>query len=318
MRLFVGCFLLLLLAAAPAPAAEWYVDNVGGSDLNDGRAPDNSVAGSGPFRTIARAMKAAGKTDTVILNATGEPYREMISVQGGRHSGSADFPFRLVGNGAVLDGTTLIPPFQWEHHHENVFRYRPYRLHHQTLYEAGLPLVERKPEAHGALPELEPKEWAIVGGYIYFRTEPGKLPLDYDLACSMHPVGITIYDVQNVEIRDIVVQGFQVDGINAHSNCFDVTIADVVSRGNGRSGVSFGGASRASLFDSLVGDNREAQVRAEGQARVLVSGCELLANPAPAIVEAGGYIEVENPIGGNPAADGAVKPASAELPAESP
>jgi hypothetical protein len=313
-RFFVGCLLLTLATALPVQGAEWFVDNVAGSDTNDGTAPDNSIAGSGPFRSINRAMRAAGKGDTVILHNTGVPYREMISVQGGRHSGTVDFPFRLVGNGSILDGTTPVPDLQWEHHDKNVFRYRPYRLHHQILYDAGLPLVERKPATHGAVPELAPREWAIVGPYIYFCTEPGKLPLDYDLACALHPVGITLYEVRNVEIRDIILQGFQVDGINVHSNAFDVRIVDVTSRGNGRSGVSFGGASRASLIDSLVGDNREAQVRAEGQARVLVSGCEVLANTAPAIVEAGGYIRVENPVG----EAAVIAPASAELPIEEP
>jgi hypothetical protein len=313
-RFFVGCLLLSFATGVPVQGAEWFVDNVAGSDLNDGTARDNSIAGSGPFRTINRAMNAAGKGDTVILNDTGEAYRETIAMQGGRHSGTADFPFRLVGNGAVLDGTTPVPHLQWEHHRDNVFRYRPYRLHHQILYDAGLPLVEKKAATHGAVPELAPKEWAIVGGYIYFCTEPGKLPLDYDLACALHPVGITLYEVRHVEIRDVILQGYQIDGINVHSNAFDVEIVDVTSRGNGRSGVSFGGASRASLIGSLVGDNREAQVRAEGQARVLVSGCEVLANTAPAIVEAGGYIQVENPVG----EAAAVAPASAELPIDGP
>ena len=115
MRFFVGCLLLALAAALPVQGAEWFVNNIAGSDLNDGSAPDNSIAGSGPFRTIARAMRGAGKGDTVILANTGEPYREMVSVQGGRHSGTVDFPFRLVGNGSILDGTTPIPHLQWEH-----------------------------------------------------------------------------------------------------------------------------------------------------------------------------------------------------------
>ena len=57
-----------------------------GDDGRDGRSAEASGAG-GPFRTIARALRAAGAGDRIILTKTTEPYRESITLQGGRHSG---------------------------------------------------------------------------------------------------------------------------------------------------------------------------------------------------------------------------------------
>ena len=57
-------------------------------------------------------------------------------------------------------------------------------------------------------------------------------------------MGITLYEVRNVVIRDLIVQGFQLDGINAHDGVFDALLKKVTCRGNARSGICVGGASR--------------------------------------------------------------------------
>lgn len=72
-------------------------------------------------------------------------------------------------------------------------------------------------------------------------------------------VGITLYQVLNVEIQDLVVQGYQLDGVNAHDSAFNVKLVGLTCRGNGRSGISIGGALRVELEACLVGNNGEWQ-----------------------------------------------------------
>ncbi len=63
-------------------------------------------------------------------------------------------------------------------------------------------------------------------------------------------------------------------------------------RGNGRSGISIGGASRVVVESCLVGNNGAAQVRAEGASHAQLIGCDLLDNTAPKIVRDGGEVVV--------------------------
>ena len=88
----------------------------------------------------------------------------------------------------------------------------------------------------GQLPELEPLQWCLFERHVYFRAESNALPRNYDLAHTVLPVGITIYEARHVEVRDLIVQGFQLDGVNAHDGAVDTSLVGLVCRGNGRSG----------------------------------------------------------------------------------
>ena len=98
-------------------------------------------------------------------------------------------------------------------------------------------------------------------------------------------------------IRGLVVQGFQLDGVNAHDGAFNLTLTGMVCRGNGRSGISIGGASRVRIEASLVGNNGEAQLRTEGFSHTRLVNCDLIDdNPAaPALVRESGEVVVEPP-----------------------
>lgn len=286
--------LLWMTAAACAWGRDLYVDNVGGNDALDASAPQSLGSGVGPCRTIARALRTADKGDRIILAASGEPYRESITLQAGRHSGLPGQPFEVVGNGAILEGAFDVPREAWEHVRGNVFRFSPARKAFQLIFLDGKPAA-RVAVAPGTvnMPELQPLQWCLFERQVYFCTEAERLPWHYNLSCCGHTVGITLYEVRHVVISDVVVQGFQLDGINSHDGATDVTLARVTCRGNGRSGISIGGASRVRIEASLIGNNGAAQLRTEGQSHTLVVDSDLLDNTAPPLVRAGGEVRFE-------------------------
>lgn len=298
--MFLRCLPALLLACcciapAPAVAREIFVNNLTGSDLSRGNLPDTTTSPrGGPVASIAKALRLAMPGDRIVLAASGQPYRESISLSGNRLSGWQGVPLTIRGNGAVLDGSAPVPDRAWEHYAGDTFRFRPARMAYQQLFLADRP-AQRRPVAIGdtSVPELEPLEWCLVDGQIYFCVEEGKLPQDYQLTHAALPVGITLHQVRNVQIEDLTVQGFQLDGISADDGAFEVLLRRVTCRGNGRSGVSVGGSSRVRIEDSLLGDNGTAQLRTEGYSRTTVEDSHLLSNTAPAVVQDGGELTVD-------------------------
>ena len=285
-----------VLAFAPAsPARDLYVDNVGGDDIRDGATPSINEQGGGPLQSINRALELAQKGDRIILADTGEPYRESICLTGGRHSGFPSQPFEIVGNGAVLDGSQPVPDDAWQHFRGELFRFRPKLLSHQQLFHDGLPLARRAVERDYEVPPLEPLEWCLMDGYVFFRPEENRLPQSYGLHYAGSRVGITLYEVRHVSISDLVVQGFQLDGVSAPDNAFEVALIGLTARGNGRSGISVSGASRVLIQACLVGNNGAAQIRTEGPSHTRIVNCDLVDSPdAPALIREGREVIVEN------------------------
>ena len=288
--------LIILAALGLLSTSLWardvYVDNLVGDDRNDGSAATSDGSRIGPYRTITRALKATRKGDRVILANTGEPYRESITLQGGRQSGIKQAPFELLGNGAVLDGTVAVPADGWSHYRGNVFRFQPPKTSFQLLYLEGKPAARADVKQRQEIEKLEPQQWCLYERYIYFCVDDGQLPQAYELSFTGLQVGITLYEVHDVRVRDLVVQGFQLDGVNAHDGVTAATLSGLTCRGNGRSGISVGGASRVRLEACLVGNNGAAQVRTEGVCQAQIVGCDLLDNTAPKIVRDGGKVVV--------------------------
>ena len=316
-RTLLACALVAisgLLIATTAVGRDIYVNNVTGDDRNQGESPEsNRGALSGPCRSVGRALKAARNGDRIVIANTGEPYRECVTLQAGHHSGVEGRPFEIVGNGAVLDGRSEVPPDAWRHFRADVYRFRPRRLHHQVLYLDDKPAKLRRIEG-GALPDLQPLEWCLFDGHVYFRAEKGRIPPDYDLSHSSMAAGLTLYEVRHVVVSDLIVQGFQLDGVNAHDGAMDTRLVGLVCRGNGRSGISVGGASRVQIEACLVGNNLRAQLRTEGFSRTRVIGCDLVdTDPAaPALQQLGGDVDIER---AGPPADRAVARPAASRPA---
>lgn len=293
---FISCLLFCVAFVSPhvAAARDIYVSNTAGDDRSGGYEPENLYTGGGPVRTIAKALRIANMGDRIIVANTDVPYHESISLVGERHSGYPHQPFTIEGDGAVLDGSAPVIPEAWEHYTGDVFRFRPARLGHQQLFLGDRPAVRQPARSSDfSLPHLEPLEWCLAGGYINLRVEPGKIPQQYDAAHATLPTGITLYQVHDVRISNLIVQGYQLDGINAHDSVFGGQLSGVLCRGNGRSGISVGGASRVEISDSTCGDNGAAQLRTEGYSHTHVTGTELIDNTAPATQVTGGELFID-------------------------
>ena len=262
-------FFALFAGVSAAVADDWYVDNISGSDRASG--PGESQ----PFKTIQAALLHAKPGDRIILKKSEEPYREQISITGPNNSGMQGRPLEIVGNGATLEGAEPIRGTSWEVLGDDLFQYRPARLSHQLLFLKGKPL-DKVHSPPGETVPLQPLQWTQRDGWIVFRTEPGKAPHQYELSCCRRTVGVTIYQAHDVLISNLVIQGFQLDGVNAHDLVDQAVVDGCVIRGNGRSGVSVGGASRISLSSCLIGDNGQAQVRSEGFCQLVIDSCDVI------------------------------------------
>jgi len=281
-----------LLGTAPAMARDIYVNNVTGDDRHGGSDAESSGTG-GPCRSIAKALRIAQPSDRIIVANTGQPYRESVTIQGPRHSGDDRFPFQIIGNGATIDGTTSMSDAVWEYVADDTFRTRPLLMSFQQLFLGDQPAV-RKPAAAGQRPTLAPREWCSLGGWIYFRVEPGKLPSSYNLSCCGEQTGLTLYEVHDVVIEDLTIRGFQIDGVNCHDNVRRSDLVRLTTKENGRSGISIGGASRVRIDTCTSAGNGAAQLRLEGYCKVELLDNMLDATTAPAMIQEGGRIIAGN------------------------
>lgn len=293
MRTFYSLLALLLLCS-PAVGRDIFVDNVAGDDRFSGETARDPGGMAGPVRTLAKALRLAGRSDVIVLAKTNVPYRESVSLTGSRNSGTSQEPFTLCGNGAILDGSTPAPAEKWESYEGAVFRLRGQPMGYPQLFLDGRPAV-RVFAAQSAKtpPKLQPRQWCSVGGRIYFCVERTKLPGNYKLSYAHTPVGITLFHVEQVKITDLTVQGFQVDGISLYNSARTVTLSNVTCRGNGRSGVAVGGASLATIDNSLLGNNGQAQLLALPYSEVHVNKTHLLSNSAPGLLDQGGRVFID-------------------------
>ena len=267
---FLAMWLFVAFASlSTASADDWYVDNISGDDRQSG-----GVSGQ-PLKSIQAALLKTKPGDRIILKKGDLPYREQLSITGTRNSGFPGKPLEIVGNGATLEGAEPIPGTSWEVIGDDLFQYRPVRLSHQLLFLDGNPL-NKVVGPTDELPALKPLQWTQRDGWIIVRTEPGKAPYQYNFSCCRRAVGITLYEAHDVLITNLTIQGFQLDGINAPDQVNQAVIIGCVIRGNGRSGVSVGGASHVDLTSSLIGDNGKAQVRSEGFCRLTIDSCDII------------------------------------------
>jgi hypothetical protein len=294
-RLFAGLLFGVALACGDASvwARELFVDNLAGDDGNNGEAPTPSLE-AGPVRTIGRALALAKSGDRITVAKTPEPYREQLSLSAGNHSGIGAMPLTIAGNGAVLDGTAPVPPNSWELVRKQLFRFRPPRGGFHRLFLSGKPAVQVPVDAaSGKLPQLTTAQWCSHEGYIYFATEANNAPRDYDLTYAALPTGITLYHVHDVVILDLVVQGFQRDGVNAADGVRNCRLGGLTLRGNGRSGLAVSGSSQVGCDGLLAGDNGRSQVHLERWATLGLENCNLLEGSAPAVENRGGRLYVD-------------------------
>lgn len=274
MRILV-CAVLFTALSTAATARELHVNNMLGDDRASGLAVE-SQSGDGPVARICRALELAAPGDRIVIANTGEPYREEVSFFGRNLRGREDRPLVISGNGAVLDGTVVAAQGAWRPVEGDVFSMRPRRLTYQQLFNEGQPLDRvRLASLSGVESALQPLQWAMAEGQIVMRVEKDRLPMAYSLRHAGLQTGLTLYNTRNVVIEDLVIQGFQQDGINAHELVRDCVLRRVECRANGRSGLSVGGVSRVRVEQGNFYDNGRVQVRTEGSSKVELQGCEV-------------------------------------------
>jgi len=290
---FLFAVLLSLGSCSIACADDLFVDNLHGDDNRDGRTLVTSGERGGAVRSLTRALELALAGDRIVMTDHGIPYRESVTLQGGRNSGLGSRPFVIEGNGAVLEGSQFVPPKAWEHFRGDVFRFRPTRGAFAQLFLEGPP-VDRVYLAStaGTIPALAPRQWCLADGQIYFRVDPQTLPDDYPLTFATLTVGVTLYEVHDVIIRNLTVQGFQLDGINAHDCAKDCTLVGVMARGNGRAGIFVGGASSVEIHSCLLSDNGVAQILTDGPSVTAIENTEIDAGSAGGLVTRAGRVFV--------------------------
>lgn len=288
----LAAILALGMCEGVASARDIFVDNVNGDDHRGGQAPISQGAAGGPCRSIAKALRIAGKSDRIVLANTGVPYRECVALQGANHSGDEIAAFQIVGNGATLDGTVSLLDAEWEHVKNNIYRTRPSYVSFQQFFLNDKPAPRRQP-VPGDTPKLAEGEWCLWDGWIYFRAEKDRLPQTYNPSCCGHPVAITLYDVHDVVISDLTIRGYQLDGVNAHDTVRRTDLVGLKCLENGRSGISIGGASRVRIDTCAAAGNGAAQVRTEGYCIVQTIANQLDPTTAPAIVREGGKVIAE-------------------------
>ncbi len=242
----VALLLALLLSGTRAAAATIYVDNLLGRDICRGTVSEPIDRISGPVRTLDRAVALAGPSDTIHLANTGRPYAGDLRLFGRRHSGIATLPFRVLGNGAVISGAKPVPSAAWRSV-GGLWQLAPRRKGRFLLLRDGKPLPRHTFPPNGAAPKHETipdGHWGVWNGKIYYRTIELLDTGVAGLAIATGDCGITLFAVRHVQIENLVVQHWRLDGISAPGLCFDVVLKNVVCRENGRAGLVLSGTSQ--------------------------------------------------------------------------
>lgn len=309
-----------LMLFSTAVGRDVFVNNISGRDNFNGISERATGGKTGPYKTINKALRAALSSDRIIVANTDVPYRESITLFGNNNSGIPKYPFVIEGNGAILDGSVGVPEEAWEHFSGKVFRFRPRKMSHQLLFIDDRPLKRRKVNQIGwERPKLKELEWYMRDGVIYFRPENNKLPKHYRMTTAGHKAGITLFHVRHLLIKDLIIQGFHLDGINAFNSVRDCKILGVTCRGNGRSGVFVGEGSKIDLEQCVVGTNGRAQIRVEPFAQIIVTQSDVFDDTAPKwVINRGKLIVDGKPVSANEQAAKVQKPREQELKEKAP
>jgi hypothetical protein len=238
----------LLCTSWLLPAISWagtiHVNNITGDDRASGSSPDLRSLVDGPVATIGRALELADGGDEIVIANTGEPYHESVILDRPKLSGQERYPFLIEGQGAQLRGARPLDSDVWRRVGEGVYRYQPYRKGHYQLVVNGSPAREvRVDRGSGKIPPLAPLEWCAVGGYVYFRVEPGRYIDQYAIEGPWFDIGLGIHNLSNVTVRNLNVELFRLDGIHVSGNSRNIRIENIRSTGSGRAGLVVAGTS---------------------------------------------------------------------------
>lgn len=258
---------LLLLQSSIASAVEIYVDNLVGDDVFDGRNSFPSDTGTGPVRTLRRAIQLARFGDQIVLTRPGAVYYDSLSLTGTRNSGSPHYPFTIIGNGAILSGARAVPPAGWRRVGPDLWKLTMTRKGFYRLLRDGQPLPELIPEPGvNPLESLAPGQWTATGGSVYFRSDTDAPPSAQQFSYAADQTGLSLYQVENVKIVDLTLRDFRFDGIHAQNQCHNVSFENVTCVNNGRAGIAVSGNSKVEMIGGSISGNGRFQFRVANSA----------------------------------------------------
>ena len=269
--------MVLLLLVGNSSANDLYVDNTIGRDDNDGSTTQSREGGTGPVKSIERAVQLAGYGDVIVLRNTGVPYYGSISLTGSRHSGNSFRPFVIQGNGATISGLRSVPHGGWQKEGPKLWKLTLTRKGYYRLLRDGRPL----PESFLAgcctdpRPLLEPGKWVAWGGSLYFRQDGDDAPEDQAFSFAADQTGISLHQVSNVLITNVTLQHFRFDGIHAQGLCDGIVLENVNALENGRAGVVSSGASRITISGGKIAGNGRHQLLVLDRSTAVPSGCDI-------------------------------------------
>lgn len=238
-----------------------HVDNRMGSDDFDGRAAMPTSGNTGPTRTLGRALKLASTGDTIVIANNKTPYFESVTLTGKTNSGIEDFPFTIIGNGAIFDGSKPVPPQAWHSVGKDLWMFTPWRKGWFQLILNDKPLPEFRPKTRpDTLPAIPVGHWMAWRGRIYYQAAALEVPIEKPFRYATESVGISLFRVHDVVIRDLTLRHYRQDGVNAHDRVRLITLDGVKLLGNGRAGLAAGGSAGVLLRKSDVAGNRDHSV----------------------------------------------------------
>lgn len=277
-RLMAIVCALACLQCHIASAREIFVDNLIGSDNFDGLLNRPVDSGSGPVRTLHRAMQIARFGDVVTLTRTGTVYFDSLALTGIRNSGTPQYPFKINGNGATLSGQRLVNPQGWRKAGPDLWKLTLTRKGFYRLLRDGQPLPETRHEGINPLASLAEGSWTAWEGSIYFHAD-GEPPATETFSYSADQTGLSLYQVSNVYITDLTLRDFRFDGIHAQNMCEGVTLKNVNCTNNGRAGLAVSGSSHVEIDGGNLADNGRFQVRIAKPAGVTLNGVTMEGEP---------------------------------------
>ena len=276
-------FAVVAIVASFAVARDYYVDNVGGDDANDGLAPARA------FRTIAKATAAVGPGDTMNLRP-GAPYYETLHIKG---SGRAAAPIRVNGHGAVISGLKPIPDESWVAQGEGLFFSA-----NKECFGARRPRVV-DPEGHMLsvpfksgpagfkVSTLKPGEAFWNPNGIWYRAANGDTPVGKGLRGTYRECGVELLDQSYIEVENLVAEWYSNDGFNMHGSCLGLVFHNIEARWCGDDGFSVHEDVQASIVNGWF-HHCDDGIEDIGLSQTMYSGCLVESNRLFGVGFAGG------------------------------
>jgi hypothetical protein len=102
------------------------------------------------------------------------------------------------------------------------------------------------------------------------------------------PTGITLYQVDQVVIRNLTVRGFRADGVAAAAGARNVVLDNVTCTANGQNGVSVGGGAQVEIESCKLAGNGRSQLLTLANSETHLLASELAGDTARGWVDEGG------------------------------